>query len=56
LGKSFLILPTDFQALSFTSPPAAHLRRLPTILNYLIDRASKTRNARISRLIQAFPV
>jgi hypothetical protein len=50
-------LPTDFQALSFTSPLAILIIALLLLTQSFNTRiASKRRNARIRKLIQAFVV
>jgi len=56
MGVSFLFLPTDFQALSFTSPRAmgSPLPYISTSQNYLSTcRTSESQNARVSNLTQA---
>jgi hypothetical protein len=66
MGVSFLFLPTDFQALSFTSPRAAaspllYFTTYFTTSQHLFDNkipyavdAAKRQNARIKNLMQAF--
>jgi hypothetical protein len=54
-GVSFLFLPTDFQALPFTSPLNSHYKMIQLLslqLKYL--QTTERQNARISKLTQAF--